>query len=220
MLQFHLSKDAAKDLNAHLGDNEPVNYQGMQWYLHRITVARRKCIVAMELQSRFAMVFCGLTKPDFERFPDIFFERLMREALLSLEQIVELQDSQMRSVMELGLSIAEDQVYQTGSDRSVMAHINDVAYLLRQCVEDGYPLPEEDWDAMAFGGKANSMLRKTKHHKDYFYPKEHFGEFWEGLLRAMEAEGNGGLAVDELKKAAVADVPADNVVYVDFRMRK
>lgn len=224
MLQFHLSKDASKDLSSHVGAAESINYQGMQWYLHRVTVARRKCLVVMELQSRYAMVFCGLTKPDFERFPEMFMERLLREALLWLGQERELSESQMQDVADVCLSIVEDQTYQVGSDRSVMAHINEVAWLLRKCVEDGYLLPEDDLDAMAFGEKANTMLRKTKEHKDYFYPKEVFTDFWAGLLQFMAADNAQGadeLPDDVLPDNALPDnALPDNVVHVDFKARR
>ncbi|HRH78950.1 MAG TPA: hypothetical protein PK129_16510, partial [Cellvibrionaceae bacterium] len=65
MIQFYLSKDAAADLKHLVEPPSPENYQAMQWYVHRVTIARRKCIIAMEKQSRYAITFCGLTKKEF-----------------------------------------------------------------------------------------------------------------------------------------------------------
>ncbi|MDA1302312.1 MAG: hypothetical protein O2868_19840 [Proteobacteria bacterium] len=75
MIQIHTSKALAADLKAQLAE-VPAGPGAMQWYAHRVYVLRCKCVVAMEAQSRYAMIFTGLTKPDFEMFPELFLERL------------------------------------------------------------------------------------------------------------------------------------------------
>src|SRR5512139_3051011 len=88
-MQIHLSKALATDLKSHLIE-APTDLHAMQWYGHRVTVLRRKCVILMESRSRYAMVFTGLTKPDFARFPERVRERLWREAL----SICQLEDEQ------------------------------------------------------------------------------------------------------------------------------
>ena len=163
MLQFYLSNALSRDLKMHLEEKSDPDFQALQWYAHRVTIDRRKCVIAMERQSRYAMVFCGLTKRDFENFPQIFQERLWREVV----SITQLENDDIPIISELALDISVEHHYQPGSDRSVMAHINQVAELLEIIVYHyGEGLPLTDNDAFAFGIRANETPRKRKKDKD------------------------------------------------------
>lgn len=148
----------------------------MQWYAHRVYVLCRKCVIAMEAQSRYAMVFSGLTKPDFEKFPELFLDRLMREAL----SICQLADEQSEHLAALIMLLGEP--IQPGSDRSVQAHINDVIRELDWMAHDIGYLPKQASHEFNFGLRVNQMLRKRKGDKDYFYPLEELRGLWLGLL--------------------------------------
>ena len=177
MIQIHTSKALAADLKAHLTE-VPSGPGAMQWYAHRVYILRRKCVIAMEAQSRYAMVFTGLTKPDFERFPELFMDRLMREAL----SICQLDDEQSEHLAALVMLLGESIQISPGSDRSVQAHINDVARELDWMSHDIGYLPEQASHEFNFGLRVNQMLRKRKGDKDYFYPLEELRGFWLGLL--------------------------------------
>lgn len=177
MIQIHTSKALAADLKAHLTE-VPSGPGAMQWYAHRVVVLRRKCVVAMEAQSRYAMVFTGLTKPDFEKFPELFLDRLVREAL----SICQLDDEQSEHLVALVMLLGESIQISPGSDRSVQAHINDVARELDWMSHDIGYLPEQASHEFNFGLRVNQMLRKRKGDKDYFYPLEELRGFWLGLL--------------------------------------
>lgn len=181
MLQFHLSKTLSKDLSMHCGEAVPEHASVMQWYAHRVTVLRRKCIIAMEWQSRYFMVFCGLPRKEFEHFPETFADRLWREAA----SLCQLDDAQTERLVALADIISETQHYQTGSDRSVQAHINDVAWQLKSMAEEIGYLPESPEDAFGFGVEINEMLRKRKEDKDYFTPIEVFRDFWLAMLEQV-----------------------------------
>ena len=180
MIQIHASKVLTADLKVHL-TNAPTSPGAMQWYAHRVYVLRRKCVIAMEAQSRYAMVFTGLTKPDFERFPELFLDRLVREAL----PICQLDDDQSDHLAALVMMLGESIQISPGSDRSVQAHINDVARELDWMAHDIGYLPEHDSHEFNFGLRVNQMLRKRKGDKDYFYPFEELRGFWLGLLQHM-----------------------------------
>lgn len=181
MLQFHLTKTLSKDLSMHLGIPTPINNSAMQWYAHRITALRRKCIIAMEGYSRYCMVFCGLTKKDFERFPEMFLDRLWREAV----SICQLDEIQSEKLAALAGMVAEEYQFQTGSDRSVQSHINDVAWQLKDIAEEIGYLPIAPEDAFGFGIRVNEQLRICKGDKDYFRPIEDYREFWLGMLQQL-----------------------------------
>jgi len=177
MIQFHLTKKLAKDMKEHVQLSTEVNHQAMQWYANIVTVARRKCIIAMELQSRYVMIFCGMTKEEFEQFPKTFQERLWREVLALCEE--EVNENVLTRISDQVLCLANEQNYQEGHDRSVSTHINQVAQSLEIYVQyQGYDLPVSSAAAFEFGVRENQMIRKRKEDKDYFRPIEVFREFW------------------------------------------
>ncbi|WP_145999230.1 hypothetical protein [Oceanicoccus sp. KOV_DT_Chl] len=126
----------------------------------------------MEKESRYAMVFCGLTQAEFKRFPSLFQERLWQEALQVCNHFTEKQYALLSDTL---LSIANQQQFIIGHDRSVNAHINQVTELLEILVTyQEHPLPTNRHDAFNFGLRANKMLRKRQLDKDYFVPQEKF----------------------------------------------
>lgn len=187
MIQIHTSKALAADLKGHLNE-APISQGAMQWYAHRVYIMRRKCVIVMEAQSRYAMVFTGLTKPDFGRFPDLFLDRLMRESL----SICQLNDEQSGRLANLVMLLGESVQISQGSDRSVQAHVNDVARELDWTSQEIGYLPEHDSHEFNFGLRVNQTPRKRKGDKDYIYPIEVFRGFWLGLLgHVAPGSGNG-----------------------------
>lgn len=77
-MHFHLSANAAQDLKvkSFASTSEESTPPAQHWYVHRVTMQRRKQVIAMEAQSRYALVFCGVTKPFFENFTTIFSDTL------------------------------------------------------------------------------------------------------------------------------------------------
>lgn len=212
MIQFYLSKDAAADLKHLVEPPSPENYQAMQWYVHRVTIARRKCIIAMEKQSRYAITFCGLTKKEFADFPQLFSYWFSLHGLASVVEQYGQDDVLEQRVLELAQVIADGQTYQQGFDRSVMAHINQVVDLLRFFVEvRRYPLPVEPREAAIFATEANEQMRKIAQSEDYFLPALEFRGFWMGLL-------NLKIPAQASFNAAKNNEPnyTDNVIRVDF----
>jgi len=167
----------------HLEEKSEPDFQALQWYAHRVTIAQRKCVITMERQSRYAIVFCGLTKSDFENFPQIFQERLWREVI----SITQPEDDDLPIISNLVLDMTGKHHYQPGSDRSVMAHINQVVEHLEIIINHhDAPLPTNDSDAFAFGIQANETPRKRKIDKDYFYPIEVFKDLWLGMFNIVK----------------------------------
>lgn len=218
MIDFHLSQTLAKDLTMHVCEETAINPSGLQWYAHRITIARRKCIIAMEEQSRYAMVFCGLTKTEFEYFPEIFQDRLWREVI----SLCELDDDDdIAEMSELVLNLSVEQHYSPGSNRSVQSHIRQVANELSWMVDnDVYRLPMSGSEAFAFGLSANEMLRSTSERKGYFQPFLVFRDFWLGLLKQVRQQSAEKYAPAQLSHAPRGKAGENNIIHVDFTNRK
>lgn len=185
MLQFHLSKILSKDMAQLMSDTNDIYSDAMQWYVHRVTIMRRKCLIAMELQSRYAMVFCGLSRLELRDFPSIFVERLLQEAVFICQQDEE-QTAKLAAVVEL---IGEEYLCQIGSDRSVMAHINQVAEELKYAADRlAGRLPENDEECLGFDVRVNQQLRKRKGQTDYFVPLAIFRDSWLGMLEYVDGQ--------------------------------
>lgn len=218
MLQIHLSNALIKVLKPHLNEAIQVDATALQWYGHYSTIGDCGCIVLMELQSRYAMVFCGQNPEDIEFFPDILQDRLWREVCVITQLESPLPEDEIAMLSDIALDLSSSQHFQKGSDPSVTAHIAQVFDQLRYMVEvEGYPLPEHGADAVSFGLQVNESYRKRKGDIDYFVPLEVFRDFWLGLIDVVKNKKPGRATSikfdsDEQSK--------DNVIKVDFINRK
>lgn len=215
MLQIHLSQSLVKDMQSHVQEAIEPEPTALQWFAHKVVVARRKCLVMMEYQSRYAMVFCGLTKKEFEEFPDLLQERIWREVNIISQLDESLNEEDFAILSDLTLDLTSSQYYQRGSDRSVMSHISQVVEDLKASVEvDGFALPTTSNEAIHFGLGVNDVMRRRKSDKDYFVPLEVYTGFWLGLVDVVKSK------MGESTKASDAVTHCeDNVIHVDFGKR-
>jgi Domain of unknown function (DUF6933) len=176
MICLNLSKDFAKDMREHIGEQKLLDEFEQLWYAHRITLNHRKCVITMEEYSRYAMVFCGLTKKDFQHFPELFQERLWREVLAV---VIPENDELMASLSDRILSFAQHQHYQARHDRSVSSHIRQAFEELDILVNyQGWGLPTSLAASIEVDLRLNRTIRKKGKSKDYFTPLEVFRDNW------------------------------------------
>lgn len=212
MLQIHLSQLLAKGLKAHLNDPVEIEPTSLQWYGHQAVVDGQDCVVLMELQSRYSMVFCGLTQYHLDHFTDVVQERLWKEVCYITQLDEDLPEADFALLSDMILDLSREQFFQRGHNRSVTSHINQVVDHLRILVEEeGYALPVNMGEAMEFGLIDNELYRKRKEDKDYFVPLLVFRDFWLGLLDVLLTQSSERLLDREEK---------ENVIYVDFTQGK
>lgn len=185
MLQLHISKSLTPDLKSHMCDSSD-NPGAMQWYAHRVHVLRRKCVIVMERESRYAILFNGLTRPDFARFPELLRGRLFREVL----SICHLQNDQAARIAALVDLVTDPVEVMPGNDRSVQSHINQVVFEFDWMAQEIGALPESEDQEFNFGLRINQTPRKRKGDRNYFIPMEVFQGFWSGLLEHMAVSHN------------------------------
>ncbi len=214
MIRFNLSQDLAKDLanlpitpelhaperaqNNNIYNDpqqdiylsqpiEPDNEGAMIWYAHEVILAGQKCVIAMEYSSRYAMVFCGLRAADFNNFQMIFTQRLWREACVITQLDAPLPEEDIAIITGLALELSQQQNFYVQANHNVQEHIYKVKELLESWVlEEGYPLPIEDDDALHFDLVANEMLHKCQGGEDYFVPIDEYRNFWLGFVRHVQ----------------------------------
>lgn len=190
MIHLHLSKIFADDLHkAGCNTQAPATKDSTwHWYAHRVTLLRRKCIIVMEEESRYALIFVGLKKPDLAQFGKVLASRIVAEAsgLCDLphpgpnEQLI---DKLTRTCTPLGFS--------QGLNRSLQAHIKHVALEMELIVRHRVGrLPENAKEEFALGLMLNDTLRKHSKEKDYFVPVKRWRE---NLLRMLEPRDTSNL---------------------------
>ncbi|MGL6071105.1 DUF6933 domain-containing protein [Craterilacuibacter sp.] len=182
MLLFRCSKDAAEALTtSRKGVSQswveknprPDDAPPRLWQLHAVTIARRPTFIAMQTDTRFAMMFWGLSKGDGETLLRLFYERLANHLIWLVEETAALSAPQLDVAIDRLLEAHAHFAFRAGSDRSVQTHINEVAYACK----DGYAqhgcLPDNALQAASFERRQNQMLRRARG-SDYFCPDEEF----------------------------------------------
>lgn len=183
MMQFQLSRTLAKDLLMHVQASMDLCPSALQWYGHSSVIDKRQCVIMMEAESRYAMVFCGMEKRDFEDFPGLFQQRLLREVSVIAQLEAPLSEADLALLSDLVLDISAEEIFHPGNHRSVSSHLNQVRQHLEILLEDGYLLPTTSDEAFQFGLLANDTPRMRQGSKKHFYPIRVFHDFWLGLLK-------------------------------------
>ncbi|MFT6985643.1 MAG: hypothetical protein ACJAT7_001458 [Psychromonas sp.] len=149
------------------------------WVVHCITLKRKKVLIVMDYHSRFSICFYAGKKGDELDFLNTFELHLMTN-FNCLASLAGISSEEVEVAADIyNASYLTCEFYQRG-DRSVQAHINDVAWHLERCVyDDAFDFhPQSCLEFNQFTGKT---LRKTKGQKDYFYPSEEFVANWLNL---------------------------------------
>jgi len=172
MIQLHLTKKFHEDLSKSGCALAETNDQtaGWHWYAHRITLLRKKCIIVMEEECRYALIFFGLKKLDFAHFEQVLTSRIIAEAswLCDLPHPKE-NEILIKKVQQK----CSEMFFDRKPNRSVQAHIRQVAQELEYLIYFiDEKLPELAEEEIELGLKINDRLRKRQQDKDYFMPME------------------------------------------------
>ncbi|MEN4752689.1 hypothetical protein ABEH28_23355 [Pseudomonas sp. Ps21-P2] len=144
-----------------------------RWQLHVTKFGRTHVLLAMKVDTRYAMMFVGLKRNDVQGFLQQFSARYILEVLVLAGNVsgqIPPQSELQRHVDLLEESLQSVHFFKR-SDRSVQAHINDVLYMAAYDAYEGKGLPVEAPDLIAFGEVPNGMLRSIRG-GDYFIPAE------------------------------------------------
>lgn len=184
-MHFHLSANAAKDLGVSNfipvpGDHEEFS---KHWYIHRVILERRKCLIAMEAHTRYALVFCSVTKPVLNKFPLLFADCLWRHIV----SLCEVADSDFGHIRALAANMCTEAVYHKGLNRSVQAHIKDVAHQLEWDLSR-YGFPTDPGQEFYLCLKANQTPRTRYGEKGFVIPLEEFQRLWCEILGVAPAK--------------------------------
>jgi hypothetical protein len=178
-MHFYLSGNAAKDIGITefflpSGDHDEF---ARYWYCHRITLERRKCFIVMEAHTRYAILLCGVTKPVLKKFPLLFADCLWRHIV----SLCAIDDADFEHIRSMAANMCSEVVYHKRLNKSVQAHIKDVAHQLEWDVYQ-YGFPEDPGKEFFLSMKANKVPRRRHGEKGFIIPLKEFQRLWCELL--------------------------------------
>ncbi len=177
-MYFHASSIFAKDAGLTELASQPTGSleAGQHWFVHRVNIERRKCVLAMDEQTRFVLVFCGMTKPYFMKFPGVFADRLWR----TIVAVCEVPDARFGHVRDTVSPLCMNPVWHKFQNRSIQSHIRQAACELGWLIHrDGFPanITQE----FAYCLKLNETPRTRYGEKECIWPLDEFQKVWSGV---------------------------------------
>ncbi len=230
MLLFYCTNDAAEMLSSTRQDKKqtwvdntplPEDTQPWVWQLHAVKIARQNVLVAMQAETRFAMVFWGLKKGDGETLLRLFYERLANHLLWLAEDTGVLDEAASQAMLDRLLQQHAGFRFHTGNNRSVQTHINEVVHCCRDAVADNDCLPDNSEEAAGFDSFLNEGIRSVKGGA-YFQPAEELlcaclrdfaGMDEIGIAKVRErlmVQRKQEIAQTMLQHAEIEDLPTDD----------
>lgn len=160
---------AAQSLEADSAAHDRVD----RWQLHVTKFGRTHVLLAMKVDTRYAMMFVGLKRNDVQGFLAQFTARYLVEVLVLAGNV--LGEIPPQAELQRHVDVWEESFqpvhFFKRSDRSVQAHINSVLDMAARREYVGPGLPIEEASLIAFDGVANGMFRSIRG-GDYFMPAE------------------------------------------------
>lgn len=163
----------------------------LQWAVHMVRIRRKPCVLVMEAETRYAMIFTGLKKGDPTEFIGEMIMRLTNEMAFAAADLSVMAD--FSSMTASFLDQHRTFRFFLRSDRSVQTHLNDVAWHLHDQAAMAQGLPGGHEECGMFDEFINDTLRSTKSRKDYFVPAEEMLISWLTHCAGLTAQGEAKL---------------------------
>ena len=169
-------------------DGEPPRHV-QQWLVHFVRIQRKACAVAMDIDTRYAMVFSHLKKGDPEGFLNAFTTRLVNEMALATSELDLLGD--FESMLARFLEQHQRFQFVRRMERSTLAHLKDAIWDFKYRCDEAGRLPDTHEESAMIDARINETPRHIKTRKDYFMPSTEMACHWlrqfAGLTTAGEA---------------------------------
>lgn len=147
-----------------------------QWLLHAIKVKGKTVLIAMDYQTRFSITLSGLKKGE----DDSYLTTLEHHLIVHMHELMTAANIGPEAIdasIERYENLHTRRAFYLRGDRSVQAHINDVAWHFRRWVDDIGAVPT-DVELISQDVFVNHLIRQRKGDKSYFYPQREFLHRW------------------------------------------
>jgi hypothetical protein len=160
----------------------------LQWQCNVIEEQGRACVIAMEVDTRFAMTFTMLEPGRPDQFVSAFIERLLNLRWRVAEALELASGSESEAWLTNFLGAHRKSCFLLRTDRSVQAHVNDVArHFALELEMRGGAFPDGRRECAALDGLLNDRLCSSGERREYFRPDEamlfHWLETYGGWTR-------------------------------------
>lgn len=193
-------QSAISSTNENITD-EPDEQPHWQWLVHAIKEKDKNILIVMDYQSRFSITLPNLKKGDGTYFVNNFEQQLITHANQMMAAInTDLQTIKLS--LEHYHQKHNSHIFFQRGDRSIQAHINDVAWHFCDWIYEEGAIPTGN-NLINFDYFANQMLRKRKGDKDYFIPQHQFLSAWlKNYAKYSAAKINKYIDILKLKERA------------------
>lgn len=147
------------------------------WLVHAVNVQRKKVLIAMHVETRYAMVFVGIKKGDWAEFTNQLLERLFNNMQFFGEEFELCDEESFEEMFNEFIKLHPKPIFCQRGDRSVQSHINDVVWQFENRVYQVGCLPDGQEESASFDEWVNSLIRTAKNKGD-FYPDEEMFIDW------------------------------------------
>lgn len=162
-----------------------------QWCVHLVRRHRQPCVVAMELETRYAVLLTGLKSHDPEDFFTALVERLINTQHFAARDLG--LETDFSSMLASFLAHHREFRFFLRPHRSAQSHIKEVVWMLDNFINDIGALPLGHPACAAFDARVNDFLRKTGQRRDYFVPATEMLTAWLRAHGDLSEEGEARL---------------------------
>lgn len=154
----------AKELKGRQLTDEATIQAGIYgWHANLYSFYRRKSVLAVNDETRFAVFLPGLRKPEFQDFENLFRTNLKRELL----RFGVVKGDVAKALLALGpMSLGKTH------SRSVLGTMNDMAFCMEVQMNRLGDLPGNDNELGWLGKSINEMPCNSKDRRGYFIPAD------------------------------------------------
>ena len=167
-------------------DGEPARYV-QQWLVHFVRVQRRPCAVAMDIETRYAMVFPYVKKGDPEGFLNAFATRLMNEMVRAANSVDMIADFEAMFVRFIELN--QRFLFIRRMERSTLAHLKEAVWDFEYHCHLEERVPETHKDCAVIDERINRTPRRTKSRKNGFFADQEMLCAWLRSVGGLTANG-------------------------------
>jgi len=141
-----------------------------QWLVHFVRIQRKPCVVAMDIDTRYAMVFPHVKKGDPAGFLNAFATRLVNEMVLATSEVGMLGD--FETMLTRFLERHQRFQFVRRMERSTQAHVKDAVWNFDYRCELTGRVPETHEECAVIDAQINQTPRTTKDRKAFFIASE------------------------------------------------
>ncbi len=162
MVYIGCTQKLAKEFKEFLVTDEASVQSGiLGWHANLYSFFRRKSVLSVNDETRFAVFLPGLRKPDFMDFGNLFRNRLKHELI----RFGATKSAAAKALLALG-----PMSFGRTHNRSVLGTMNDMAFCMEIQLQRLGRLPEHDDELGWVSRSVNEMPCNSKERRGYFIP--------------------------------------------------